>query len=303
MTWLNMFPPPFLLDRRLVYRARGYARRVSETGRPIDFRALLAVEDAGENAFTAHLHDYGEGRSFGGDVLGRVALAARRTCEPERRLVSFYGLFLRPGPVGRPVRIEVERVKDGRRLAQRRVRMLDDERLVADLTASFAVASHGPGWSSVAAPDVPAPHALPSEEEAARVRGEVWRPGELEWRFVDRVFVDRSPGSSRWRAWARPRRRLPEDAGLHEAALAYLSDFISHGSVVRMLGERFAWQRFASLDQGLWVHRPVRWDGWFLVESESDVAAEGHTFTRRRVFDTEGRLLATGSQEGIHPDP
>jgi acyl-CoA thioesterase-2 len=275
---------------------------VSEAGRPIDFAALLAVEDAGGNAFTARLHDFGEGRSFGGDVLGRVALAARRTCEPGRRLVSFYGLFLRPGPTDRPVRIEVERVKDGRRLAQRRARMLDGDRLVADLTASFAIAGQGPGWSSVAAPDVPAPETLPSDEERAREEGEAWRPGEIEWRFVDRVFLDTSSASSRWRAWARPRQPLPEDAALHEAALAYLSDFISHGSVVHMLGERFAWERFASLDQGLWVHRPVRWNDWFLVESESDVAAEGHTFTRRRIFDAAGGLLASGSQEGIHPD-
>jgi acyl-CoA thioesterase-2 len=276
---------------------------VSETGRPIDFATLLAVEDAGENAFTARLHDFGEGRSFGGDVLGRVALAARRTCGPERRLVSFYGLFLRPGPTDRPVRIEVERVKDGRRLAQRRARMLAGDRLVADLTASFAIAGQGPAWSSVAAPEVPAPEALPTEEEMARKEGEAWRPGEVEWRFIDRVFQGPSRASSRWRAWARPRQPLPEAAGLHEAALAYLSDFISHGSVVRVLGERFAWERFASLDQGLWLHRPVRWNDWLLVESESDVAAEGHTFTRRRIFDAAGDLLASGSQEGIHPDP
>jgi acyl-CoA thioesterase-2 len=261
------------------------------------------VDAVGEDAFTARLHDFGEGRSFGGDVLGRVALAARRTCEAERRLVSFYGLFLRPGPTDRPVRIDVERVKDGRRLAQRRARMLDGDRLVADLTASFAVAAEGPGWSSVTAPDVPKPEALPTDEEMAREEGEEWRPGELDWRFVDRVFLDESPESSRWRAWARPRQPLPEDAGLHEAALAYLSDFISHGSVVRMLGESFAWERFASLDQGLWVHRPVRFDDWLLVESESDVAADGHTFTRRRIFDAAGQLVASGSQEGIHPDP
>lgn len=273
-----------------------------DAGRPTDFRALLAVEDAGENTFTAHLHDYGDGRSFGGDVLGRVARAARRTCEPDRRLVSFYGLFLRPGPTDRPVRIDVERVKDGRRLAQRRARVVAGDRLVADLTASFAVAGSGPSWSSVTAPDVPAPESLPTEEEAARKRGETWRPGEVEWRFVDRVFDDPSPAPSLWRAWARPRQPLPDDAELHEAALAYLSDFISHGSVVRKLGSGFAWERFASLDQGLWVHRPVRWNSWFLVESESDVAAEGHTFTRRRIFDAEG-LLASGSQEGIHPDP
>ena len=269
----------------------------------MDFQALLALELAGEDAFSARLHDYGDGRSFGGDVLARLALAARRSCEPSRRLVSFYGLFLRPGPTDRPVRIEVERVKEGRRLAQRRGRMLDGDRLVADVTASFAIAGKGVAWSSVTAPDVPAPETLPTDEEMAREEGREWRPGEVEWRFVDRVFLDEFPGSSRWCAWARPRRPLPDDPGLHEAALAYLSDFISHGSVVRMLARDFAWERFASLDQALWVHRSIRWDDWLLVESESDVAVDGHTFTRRRIFDAAGRLVASGSQEGIHPDP
>ena len=275
---------------------------MSETGRPLDFETLLALEPAGEDAFTARLHDFG-GRSFGGDVLGRAALAARRSCDPARRMVSFYCLFLRPGPVDRPVRIEVERVREGRRLAQRRARMLDGDRLVADLTASFATAGKGPGWSSVTAPDVPAPETLPTEEERAREEGEEWRPGEVEWRFVERVFLDEHPESSRWRAWARPRRPLPDEGGLHEAALAYLSDFISHGSVVRMLTTEFVWERFASLDQGLWVHRSFRWEDWLLVESESDVAVDGHTFTRRRIFDDTGRLVASGSQEGVHRDP
>lgn len=270
--------------------------------RPLDFASVLALEPAGTDAFSATLHGFGDGRSFGGDILGRALLAARHSCDPARRLCSFHALFLRPGPVGEPVRIEVDRVKDGRRLSQRHARMLRGSKCICMLTASFAEASVGPSYQEPSAPDVPGADTLPSDAELARSEGmDDWRPSEIEWRWVERGWDAAKPGeSSLWRAWARPRLPLPDDPALHEAALAFLSDFGSHWSVVRRLGDDFAWDRFASLDQGLWVHAPVRWNDWWLVVSHSDVALDGHTFTRRQIFDPEGRLLASGSQEGLH---
>jgi acyl-CoA thioesterase-2 len=277
---------------------------VSESERPTDFASLLTLAPAGEDAFSATLHDYGDGRGFGGDLLGRALLAARRTADPARRLCSFHALFLRPGPAGQPVQIEVERVKEGRRISQRRARLGVGGKAICELVATFAAASAGPSYQEPSAPEVPAPDALPSDVEVARAEGMEWRPGEVEWRWVERGWYATEPGeSSLWRAWARPRRPMPDDPGLHEAALAYLSDFGSHWSVVRRLGDAFDFERFASLDQGLWVHRPVRWDDWWLVVNHSDVALDGHTFTRRQIFDAQGRLLASGSQEGLHPSP
>lgn len=274
---------------------------MSATERPLDFASVLTLEPTGKDAFSARLHDFGDGRSFGGDVLGRALLAARLTCDIDRRLCSLHALFLRPGPVGEPVRIDVERVKEGRRISQRRVRLRRGDKSICELTASFAVVGTGPSYQEPTAPDVPAAAALPSDAEVARSEGMDWRPGEVEWRWVERGWEAAGPGeSSLWRAWARPRQALPDDPALHEAALAYLSDFGSHWSVVRRLGGDFVWDRFASLDQGLWVHGPVRWNDWWLVVNRSDVAFEGHTFTRRQIFDHHGRLLASGSQEGLH---
>jgi acyl-CoA thioesterase-2 len=276
---------------------------VSATERPLDFASVLALEPTGEDVFSARLHDFGDGRSFGGDVLGRALLAARHTCDTARRLCSLHALFLRPGPVGEPVRIEVERLKEGRRISQRRARLSLGDKAICELTASFVAESAGPSYQERTAPDVPAADALPSDAELVRTEGmDDSRPGEVEWRWVERGWSAAKPGeSSLWRAWARPRKPLPDDPALHEAALAFLSDFGSHWSVVRRLGEDFVWDRFASLDQGLWVHGPVRWNDWWLVVSRSDVALEGHTFTRRQIFDQHGRLLASGSQEGLHP--
>lgn len=271
--------------------------------RPLDFASLLAIDRAGEDSFSAALHDFGDGRGFGGDTLGRALLAARRTTEPARRLCSFHALFLRPGPVGDAVHIDVDRVKDGRRISQRRARLRRGEKSICELIATFAIGNTGPSYQEARAPDVRGPDGLPSDVDVAHAEGEEWQPGEVEWRWVERGWHATQPGeSSLWRAWARPREPIPDDPGLHEAALAFLSDYGSHWSVMRRLGERhFDFASFASLDQGLWIHRPVCWNDWWLVKSRSDVALDGHTFTRRQIFDARGRLLASGSQEGLHP--
>jgi acyl-CoA thioesterase-2 len=277
---------------------------VSESRRPLEFENLIVLEPTGDDTFSATLHDYGDGRGFGGDVLGRALLAARRTCELERRLLSFHALFLRPAPVGVPTRIAVERVKEGRRLSQRRVRMRVGDKTVCEVVASFARGGAGPTYQEAIAPDVPAPDELPSDEDVARREGFTdWRPGEVEWRWVEEGWHATEPeDSSLFRAWARPRKRMPDDPALHEAALAYLSDFGSHWSVIRRLGEDFDFARFASLDQGLWVHRSPSWTDWWLVVSSSEVALDGHCFTRRSIFDAEGRLLASGAQEGLYTE-
>jgi hypothetical protein len=56
--------------------------------------SLLTVERRSEWEFAAKLHDYG-GVSFGGDVLGRLALAAALTVEA-KELHSFQATFLGP---------------------------------------------------------------------------------------------------------------------------------------------------------------------------------------------------------------
>ena len=274
--------------------------------RSIDLAERIAIEADGDDRYAAILHDYGDGRGFGGDTLARVVLAARRSTDPARRLCSFHAWFLRPAPVGERLGLEVERVKEGRQLSQRRVRLLHGERAICELGAVFGIPSTGVTYQEARAPESPPPEELKDDVTVAREEGLDWEPGEVEWRWIERDWDTPEPSErSAWRAWARPRVSLPgDDPGLHEAALALLSDFGSHWSLVRRLGDRgFDFARFASLDQGLWVHRPVRWDDWWLVASESEVAEGGHSFTRRRIFDREARLLATGTQEGLHADP
>lgn len=264
---------------------------------------MLAVERLGDGEFRAVLEGYG-GVTFGGDTLGRLVRAAALTCAG-RELHSLHTYFLRPVPPGIPVAIRVERVKDGRRLAHRRVRLETEGRLLCEMTASFTSAQPGVTFQEIAHDGVPAPGDLPSEAERARAEGWTdWAPGPLEWRWIGSPFEPVRPDEpSDWSAWVRPATPLPDDPPLHAAALAFLSDNLTHWALARRLHLDFTPTWLVSLDHALWAHRPVHWDDWWLIRTTTGVCQAGRALIRREVFGREGALLVSIAQEALVTDP
>ena len=262
---------------------------------------VLALEPSGTDRFSARLD------GFGGITLGCAALAAGLTSD--RPLHAFHAWFLRPPPLDRPVEIAVERVRDGRRLAQRRATVHSGEALLCELLASFATPVPGLDAQDVKLdPDVPAPETLESEQEIAQREG--WKVGEpgplggpLEWRWVGGTpWSSEAPREdSRYGAWVRPRFALPDARAWHAAALAYLADYHSHMSVARWLGGSGPPVGFVSLDQSLWIHRDLAWNDWWHIATEGVVAHAGRALTRRSVHARDGRLVATMAQEQLIP--
>jgi acyl-CoA thioesterase-2 len=265
-------------------------------------RELLRVEPAGEDRFRAQLI------GFGGVTLGCATLAAARTC-PERALHSLHMSFLRPVPPGSAVDLVVERLRDGRRFAHRRVQIRSEDRLLCELIASFA--SDGAGVQYQDAnfdPATPRPDDLPSEEELARAEGvsmETGGPfgGPLEWRWIGTPWQSGAKSvPSLYRGWVRPRTAMPNERAFNAALLAYSSDYHSHLPVARRIGGPFEPYGYTSLDQIVWAHREEYWDDWRLLTAESDVAHGGRAFTRRTLHARDGRLIASMAQEMLLPD-
>jgi acyl-CoA thioesterase-2 len=262
---------------------------------------LFHLEPVGEDAFRVQLP------GFGGVTLGCATLAAARTTELS--LHSLHVYFLRAVPTDRPAGLRVERVRDGRRFAHRRVEVRDGDKLCCELVASFAAPGGGVEYQEPAGgPAPPAPEGLPSEEEIAREEG--WlasKPGPigaaLEWRFVGGTpWKPAGPdGASRYQGWVRPRAPLPEERALQAATLAFLADMHSHMAVARRLGAHFEPIGYTSLDQTLWVHQDEPWTDWRLLTTVSDVAHAGRAFTRRTLHARDGRLLASMAQEQFVP--
>jgi hypothetical protein len=50
-------------------------------------------------------------------------------------------------------------------------------------------------------------------------------------------------------------------------------------------------------DFALWIHRPARWDDFWLVTTRSDVGVAGRCFSRREVTTREGERVASAAWE------
>lgn len=263
---------------------------------------ILTLEDAGVDAFTATLP------GFGAVTLGCATLAAAKTCD-DRALHSSHAYFLRPVPTDHPVQLTVERLRDGRRFALRRVQIKHEDRLLFEMTASFASPADGAEHQdAVADLSIPPPDALATEDEIGREEGwtpnepsPLWGPFEMRWPQIP-WRVERADTPSRYATWVRPRTAMPRDRGMNAAAIAYLSDYHSHMATARNLGAHFEPWGYASLDQIIWVHRDLHWDDWRLFMTECDIASGGRALTRRALYTRDGLLVASMAQEQLIPN-
>ena len=265
-----------------------------------DMRPRLEVEALSDHEFESSLEGF-DGRSFGGEILAKAVMAALRTC-PDRTLHSLHAYFLRPAPPGRPLRFVSHVLRDGRRLSNRRVAVMLDNRRIAEVSVSLAAELEGPAFENPGAPfDAPPPHELPDLFAVAAAQG--LSPPEvtpLDWRYVEYPWLQEPSGDfGRWRAWIRPTLPLPEEQRFHDAALAYLSDHGSLGVIQRRFGSSFEWSASSSLDHALWVHRPWRWTDWVSMETRAEIAVAGRALSERLIRAPDGSRIASMAQEAL----
>ena len=280
-----------------------------------DLLDLLNLEPIEVHIFRGQNRSLGSSRVFGGQVLAQALIAASRTVEPgkdgaERHCHSLHAYFILPGDILAPIIYEVERLRDGGSFTTRRVTAIQHGRPIFNASLSFHRSEDGYSHQD-AAPDVPAPNELASETELARaiadqipepLRTAVTRDRPIDFRPVDPV----NPLAPRVRpaqqaTWLKATRSLPDDPAIHQAILAYASDWgllatalLPHG---RSVFEPSI--QAASLDHAIWYHRPFRADDWLLYAMEAPSAFGARGFTRAQTFNADGQLVASTAQEGL----
>jgi acyl-CoA thioesterase-2 len=242
----------------------------------------------------------GEGRLFGGMVAAQSAMAAMRTVE-ESALHSLHGYFLRPGRHGTPIRFLVDRIRDGRTFATRRVVAHQNGEAIFNMSASFCLAEEGISHQDSEMPEVPDPEGLQDWEEVrARILGtEAKWDSPVEVRVVDPDDPEGKPQPPRKSVWMRPVGALPDDPRIHTAILVYASDRALLSTAARPHGLRWGQRRGASLDHGLWIHRPPRMDDWILYDMESPVAHAARGLCLGAMYDRAGIRIASTAQEAL----
>jgi acyl-CoA thioesterase-2 len=272
--------------------------------------ALFDLEDLDVNLFRGRQPDTELQRVFGGQVAAQALLAGTRTVDPAFVAHSLHSYFLLPGDTAVPIIYDVERLRDGRSFATRRVVARQHGRPIFYLTVSYQ--RHEEGFEHQdAMPDV-----LPPEEgldlrEIFAGRGAGGRPlaWEKEWAALDVRHVGVSgqglPADparpAQARLWIRVNGELPADPVQHLAAFTYASDMTLLGSTLVPHGVYIGspGMQAASLDHTVWFHRPFRADEWWLYDQESPSASGGRGLALARVFTQDGVLAATVAQEGL----
>jgi acyl-CoA thioesterase II len=292
---------------------------------------LLALDEVSPDLYLAPTPAEGPPRLFGGQVASQSLRAATLTIEAERRVHSMHSYFIRPGRPNADLHLEVERIRDGRSFATRRVTARQGDEAIFVLDASFHVDEDGYDWQIEPPALSPAPDDLtmgdgpmgmpmgrgdqappwmrqaieaaekagesdPSEREALLERARRMRRGGPFGGLFDMRPLQISEGFRPHPAWVRAKEPLGDDPALHACALTFVSDMAVVRSARAPGSDHSGWGG-ASLDHAVWFHRPFRVDQWLLfsVDPMTNYGARG---LARGTFHTEdGVLVASFVQE------
>ena len=205
---------------------------------------LLDLEDIEVNIFRGVHPKEERQRTFGGQVAAQALMAAGRTVE-NIKVHSLHSYFLRSGDPTTPILYEVDRIRDGKSFATRRVVAIQHGKAIYNMQASF----HNEEVSlehQIPMPDAPDPESiLPLFERVKDENGAIdeWfkRKHPIDQRFVGELpwHANRSKEPQK-QIWIKADGTLPDDPLLHACVVTYASDM--------------------SLFDTILAPHPIRWD-------------------------------------------
>lgn len=274
---------------------------------------LLTLDRIGPDHFRSRFAQSNyQAAIYGGQLIGQAMQAAVAT-QSAGRIWSLHGYFLNAGNRNQPIDFRVERLRDSRQSATRRVVARQGDlslfEMLCHMRAGRKLYEH-----DIAPPVVPAPETLRSLDAIARdepdLLGDFGRflqnGSALEIRPVSRDCLIHNPPVRHVAYWVRvPSAAGCDDPALHRAMIAYLSDYwfarislIPHRSPMPESS-----MHLASIDHAMWFHRDARADQWLLYSVEAPFSGGGTGHVRGQIFDREGRLVVSCVQDAIQAIP
>jgi acyl-CoA thioesterase-2 len=266
----------------------------------------LDLEPLGDDHFRACNEPDRFGRIFGGQMVAQAIQAASLTVN-DKPPHSVHAYFVKSGLPDPPLDVAVDRVRDGRSMAARRVTVSQASDTLLIAMASFHDNPTEPEFAEPVAP-VPNPEELPRLQDwvgeappGLRDRGQVWidRPPPLDIRIGEPTHFFGGPRRLGPRThWM----RLPRDVAdprLHAVLLVYASDYLLLDMALRShpMPVTVASLTSFSVDHAVWLHRPVRFDKWHRYTQELIAVSGDRGLVRGAIHDTDGHLVANVTQE------
>jgi len=269
---------------------------------------ILTLEKIEEDLYRGQSRNFVGNRVFGGQVLGQALRAASLTTDG-RPAHSLHAYFLNAGDIAAPIVYQVDRLRDGRSFVSRQVRAIQYGKLIFTMLVSFAPSEEGLNYQDEM-PIVPEAESLKTEQELkemiapfmpAKMRSTIMRERQVEIRPINPTNPFAPEPESPQRAhWMRVPNRLPDDPNLHQAIIAFASDFSLMGAGLMPHGVSFmtASLQAASIDHSMYFHRPARADDWLLYDMNATVTASARGMNFGRMWQ-DGQLVISTNQEGL----
>lgn len=275
-----------------------------------DLVDLLTLEDLEPLHFVARQGQINRsGTVYGGQLLGQLVRAAELTIsDKRRRLHGLQACFERPATADQPIDYFVECGLDGGSESVRRVRGMQNGRVLITASAGFGPKfsgiAHSASWQS----PPPAPESLPRLSESVALltdslsvhgKSRMKTYPQVEIRPVEprrHLLIDAGPAESRF--WIRAVSSLALEQIPDAPVIAYLSDYLAVNAAlaghVEELPDRSLF--VATLNHSLWIHAQVDPREWLYFEMHSPWAEGGRALCTGKVFNSRGELIAHVAQ-------
>jgi acyl-CoA thioesterase-2 len=253
---------------------------------------------------------YPWGGLYGGQIVAQALRAATLSVEPDLEPHSIRAYFIRRGDHTEPVRYEVDRIRNGRSFATRRVVARQAIGAILNAESSFQRPEPAAFVQTLSMPDVPAPDDLEQSSWTTSFDRCTVPP--------ERVTGGSRDGAGRSVSWMRVNDALGDPADpaaqlMHRCWLAFLSDDLPTDAVIRAHpisaepisaeGEERDGDLFcASLDHTIWFHQPLRADRWHLHDFACHHYVGGRGLAIGHIFGDDGVHVATVAQEVLVRD-
>jgi acyl-CoA thioesterase-2 len=260
----------------------------------IKLSSLFELETVEAGLYRGQSWDLGFRALFGGQVLGQALAAAYETVDAKK-----------------PVVYDVEIVRDGRSFSARRVKAIQDGRNIFYMTASFQVPQEGMHHQAPEMPDVPPPEEVQSDIDFYQENfSKIARPMREALSYHKPVDIRTINAANSYQPvkrdptryiWMKARDPLVGSLSVHQAAVAYASDYHFLSTSLQPHGVAVTDKslRMATIDHAMWFHRPVNLNEWLLYAMDSPFSGGARGLVRGQIFTQQGELVASTSQEGL----
>ncbi len=272
---------------------------------------LLTLKKKDEHNFEGNNYKTAWGRVFGGQVLGQSLHAAYQTVQENRIAHSMHGYFILGGDINVPINYHVDTIRDGRSFTTRRVVAFQKGKAIFNMAASFHIKEEGESHQ-INMPNVLTPDLLLTDLQQAEglqhkdperfQRLMKAHPQIFEFKPVDKaIFLQTQNSPPLAHIWFRIKEKIKGSLPLQQQILAFASDYSLLLSATLPHREKLmnAKMYYASLDHALWFHRDFKIDDWLLYAIESPSASNARGFSRGSIFNKNGVMVASVTQEGL----